>query len=90
MSLRVIQKTVPTGMYMTIRIGSETRADLEGPQAAAFAKQACMQEGFNARGLSNTPQIYPVNEKGEASGAVAVGQEKLAWFESEYTFTTGL
>lgn len=90
MSLRVISHSPPTGMYMTVKIGSKNRGDLEGLPAHDFAKKACMELGFSARGLSNTPMIYPVNANGEDTAAVAVGQEPIGWFESEYRFTTGI
>lgn len=88
--IRVIASEPPSGLYMTIRIGADSRDELDNANARDFAKQECMKQGFNARGLSNTPVIYPVNDKGEATDAVALGQEKVAWWESEFKFTTGI
>lgn len=88
--LRVVVSEPPSGLYKTIRIGSDVRQELEGPGAHDFAKQACMKEGFNARGLSNTPTIYPVNKAGESTDGVALGHEELGWWEAEYRFTTGI
>lgn len=89
MALKVT-KCSGSGMYMNVTVQSDKREELEGNDARNFAQQHAQQQGFNARALKDVPAVYPVNEQGEATDAVALGTEKLAGWQSEFVWCTGI
>lgn len=90
MSLHVVKASEPTGMYMTVVIGSNNREELDSPEVQKVAKAYAMQQGFQPRGLADNPLVYPVNEKGESTDGVVTGTEKLAGWESLFRFCAGI
>ncbi len=90
MALQVVKSSEPTGMYMTVVIGSTNREELDSPEVQKVARAYAMQQGFQPRGLADNPMIYPVNEKGESTDGVVTGTEKLAGWESSFRFCTGI
>ena len=90
MALKLLEHTPPTGMKMTLILSGENREELNSRAAVDFAKAKATELGFQVRGQSAVPFVYPVNAAGEATQAVALGQEPIAAWHGEYKLAASI
>lgn len=89
-TLRIIRASEPKGSTMTVVVAADRRELLEGKEAQALAKRFAISQGFSPRGLSDVPMTCPINEAGETTDAVAMGQEKIAGYATTFKFGAGI
>lgn len=90
MVLEVVEHSPVAGYKFTIILKSKNRADLDSSKAIEFAKEQAIKIGFQARGLSNTPTIYPVNAAGEVTDKLLSGEDPVDHWRADFKFSTGL
>ncbi len=90
-TLRLVAAPVAKGIYMTVTLAAQTAETLRTPDTLAAAKHIAGQHGFNPRAQKpGSPNVYPVNDKGESTQAVALGQEPIHEWRGDFEFSTGI
>lgn len=90
-TLRLVNDPQAQGIYMTVILAADNDAVLRSPEALAAAKNVAGSKGFNPRAQKPmSPNIYPVDAKGESTGAVALGQEPIHEWRADFEFSTGI
>ncbi len=87
--LRIVDKTSPVGLSMTVWVAADSREEIVSPATQQFAKTAAMGDGFMARGLSASPNYYPVGEEGDSEVDVACGRKPIKEWRAEFRVSTG-
>lgn len=86
MAIRIVEEktTNPAAQEMFVVLAAPTREELEGTKVIDLAKQVAVTRGFSLRGLSDKPNIYPVDAKGETPDALLLGTVPVAEYWADF------
>lgn len=91
MAITVIEhKLLSPGEYHVV-LGADKREELTGPEASRIATRVASEAGIaNAALLHPSTSPYPVDNKGVADAAVALGQSPVAGYRRDFVLRRGI
>jgi hypothetical protein len=90
-TLRLVKTPAAQGIYMTVVLAAKDQNMLRSPDALNAAKTIAGQHGFNPRAQKpGSPNVYPVNAKGETPDALLLGGEPIAEWHGDFEFSSGI
>ena len=73
----------------TVVVEADQRSELERMEAKTAAVEFARTKNFPAFGISNIPQIYPVDDTGEISDAMLHGKKPVKAYRMDVDISPG-